>query len=94
VGPFEEAEAALARREAFDAQAWEAALAQKTALAPAPEPQAPELDEAMRRLRRARAILVSDDDRRVEASVRPADNPRSCASPRVGLVGARSRDGL
>jgi hypothetical protein len=34
VGPFDEAEAALARREAFDAQAWEAALADKTALAP------------------------------------------------------------
>lgn len=77
VGPFDEAEAALARREAFDAQAWEAALADKTALAPAPEPWAPELDEAMlRRLRRASAVLISDDDGgRVEASLRPADNP-------------------
>jgi len=64
-GPFDEAQAALEQREAFDPATWEAALDEKAALSQAPEPRPPELDdEAMERLRGSGAILLAGDDER------------------------------
>jgi hypothetical protein len=86
-GPFDEAQAALEQREAFDPATWEAALDEKAALSQAPEPRPPELDdEAMERLRGSGAILLAGDDERPGGEVRLVENPEPRGS--FGFVGA------
>jgi hypothetical protein len=84
---FDEARAALERREAFDADAWERALAEKHAMPDPPDPRTPKLGSGeLRRLQAARAVLVGFGPEPPDAEVEPVENPGPGGS--FGFVGA------
>src|SRR5215510_15442896 len=84
--PSNEARAVLEWREAFDAEAWAAALAEKALSAQAPEAAPPHLErKTLSRLAKSGALLISNDGKATAVGVQSAENPNPRGS--FGFVG-------